>query len=122
MTWLIITLIASVIIGSVGVFDKMLLKRRGFSDPWVYAFWLGILGVGALALVPFGVVVLPLKIMALAFVAGAIFLLAAFFFLWALRDGEASEALPIIGGLTPVATYSFGLWILHDTLGVGELI
>ena len=122
MTWLVITLIASVITGSVGVFDKMLLKRRGFSDPWVYAFWLGILGVGALVLVPFGVVVLPLKIMALAFVAGAIFLLAAFFFLWALRDGEASEALPIIGGLTPIATYSFGLWILHDTLGVGELI
>ncbi|MBI3442172.1 MAG: beta-galactosidase [Candidatus Sungbacteria bacterium] len=122
MTWLITTLIASVIIGTASIFDKMLLKRRGFSDPWVYAFWVGILGFAALLLAPFGVVVLPLGVMALAFGAGAVFLLATFFFLWALRDGEASEALPIIGGLAPIATYLFGLWILHDHLGIAELI
>ena len=121
MTWLIITIIASVAIGTASIFDKMLLRRSGFSHPWMYTFWMGILGFAVLLLAPFGVHVLPLGAMMPAITAGAVFLLATFFFLWALRDGEASEALPIIGGLTPVCTYLFGLWILHDRLGIGEL-
>lgn len=122
MTWLIITLIASVVIGTASIFDKLLLKRQGFSDPWIYTFWAGILGFAVVLLAPFGVVVMPIETMALAFAAGGTFLLATFFFLWALRDGEASEALPIIGGLTPIATYLFGFWVLRDTLGMADLI
>lgn len=122
MTWLLITLIASIVIGTANVFDKMLLKRNGFSDPWVYTFWLGILGFLAVLLAPFGVVVLPFAVMAAALISGATFLWGTFFFFWALHDSEASEALPIIGGLTPVLTYVFGLLILHEGLGAGELV
>ncbi len=122
MNWLILTLLASFVLGIVSIFDKLLLKRRGFSDPWAYTFWLGILGFAALLLLPFGVMPLPLWAIITGLISGAIFLLGIFFFLWALRDGEASEALPIIGGLTPICTYLFGLWILHNELGVGNII
>src|SRR3990167_6481945 len=96
MTWLLIAALAQLTLGTSAVFDKLLL-RRGVFDPWVYTFWVGILGIFSLVLVSFGFLLLAL-------LAGSIFILAVLFMFLSLHRGEASEILPIIGSLSPVFT------------------
>lgn len=119
--WLFVALTAQFILGTSAVFDKVLLRRR-FGDPWAYTFWLGILGVLAVALVPFGVTLLPTMELLVALLAGALFLAALLLLFLALKQGEVSGTVPIIGGLTPVFTLLIGWFLLADRLGRGELI
>lgn len=121
MNWLAVAAISQIVLGSADVFDKLLL-RRGFFDPRVYTFWLGFSGLFALVLLPFGFVVLPAKIILLALVAGAVFVLAIFALFFALHKGEASNVLPLVGGLTPVFTLFLSFLFLKSGLGLGEIL
>src|SRR3990167_32372 len=111
MTWLLVAVAAQFILGTSAVFDKLILKR-GFLDPWAYTFWLGLLGLFSLVLLPFGFHLVPLEIFVLALLAGAAFLLAVLFMFLSLHRGEASESLPIIGGLWPPFTLFRGVIFL----------
>ena len=114
--WLLIAFLAQVILGTSAVFDKFLLKKK-FFDPLVYTFWLGILGFFAVALLPFGFIALPLKIIILAFVAGAVFVLAMLFLYYSLDYSEASGVLPAFGGFSPVFTLIFSYLLLNSRSG-----
>ncbi|MBU4223658.1 hypothetical protein KJ934_00250, partial [Patescibacteria group bacterium] len=94
MNWLLIAVLAQVVLGTSAVFDKLLLKRK-FFDPLVYTFWLGLLGVFALVILPFGLAqpgnfflvgftILPLNTIITAVIAGALFVLAMLFLFYAL--------------------------------------
>ena len=121
MTWLLIAALAQLTLGTSAVFDKLLL-RRGVFDPWVYTFWVGILGIFSLVLVPFGFESVSLGFLLLALLAGSIFILAVLFMFLSLHRGEASEILPIIGSLSPVFTLIAGLILLSDKLSFVDLI
>lgn len=84
MTWLLIAITAQIVLGTSAVFDKLLLKR-GFADPWVYAFWFGLLGVFSFLLLPFGVATVPLAIIPVALIAGAFFIAAVLCVFLAIR-------------------------------------
>lgn len=60
--------------------------------------------------------------MAIAFVAGVADLAASFFYYKALKSGEASETLAIMGGFTPVATFAFAYVLLAGRMTEQELI
>ena len=121
MSWLLIAVLAQIILGTSAVFDKFLLKRK-FFDPLVYTFWLGILGIFSLVILPLGFTFLPINTIAVAFVAGALFILAMLFLFYALDYSEASETLPVIGGLSPIFTLILGYFLLNSFLGFGELV
>lgn len=121
MTWLLIAILAQFILGTSGVFDKLLL-RRGFFDPWAYTFWLGVLGLFSVVLAPFGFKLIPLSIILIAFLAGTSFVLAILCMFLALRRGQASETLPLIGGFSPVFTLFIGFLLLKDQLFLQDLI
>ena len=121
MTWLLVAVAAQFILGTSAVFDKLILKR-GFLDPWAYTFWLGLLGLFSLVLLPFGFHLVPLEIFVLALLAGAAFLLAVLFMFLSLHRGEASETLPIIGGLSPIFTLFGGILLLEDKLSFVDLV
>lgn len=121
MSWFPIAVIAQIILGTSAVFDKMLLKRSVF-NPAAYTFWLGVLGVFALVLLPFSSFALPIKTIGVALGAGALFLLAMYFLFASLHKGEASKSLLLIGGLTPVTTLLAASFILHERLGVANII
>jgi len=117
MSWLLITIAASVVLGTSAVFDKMLL-RRPYYNPWAYAFWIGVLSILSIVLIPFGFASLPFKLIFFAVFTGAVFLAAIFFFVWALREGEVSTALPVIGGLAPIFTLVVSSVLLKSNLGI----
>lgn len=120
MNWLFISVVAQIVLGTSAVFDKILL-RRGFFDPISYTFWSAILGLSAFVLVPFGSLAAPLEIIFIALLGGVFFIIATYFFFLALKLGEASVALPIIGGLAPISTLIFASIFLDGHLSGGQL-
>lgn len=120
MSWLLIAVLAQVVLGTSAVFDKLLLKRK-FFDPLVYTFWLGLLGIFAILILPFGFEFFPVNTIIIAIIAGALFVLAMLFLFYALDYSDASSALPVIGGFSPIFTLFFSYLFLGSSLGFGEL-
>lgn len=119
--WLTFAVGSQFIAGTSSVFDRILLRRK-FFDPWVYTFWLGLVGGFALVLVPFGFALLPLKIILLCFAAGAALMLSIFLLYSGLVVTEASETIPFIGGLSPIFTLVLSSIFLEYSLDLGQII
>jgi len=107
-----VAVIAQGLIGASLIWDKVLLKRPGTKNLFSYVFWLGSLSVFGIALVPFGYHSLPTAVIAIAFFTGVLHLVGVFFYYSALKYGEASETLAIMGGFSPVATALIALVLL----------
>src|SRR3989344_4310694 len=121
MVWLLVATLAQIVLGTSGVFDKLLL-RRGVFDPWAYTFWLGMLGIFSVALLPFGLESASLTTIFLALLGGAAFVFAMLAMFFSLNRGYASETLPVIGGFSPVFTLFIGFLLLSDKLSLGDLV
>ena len=119
MNWLTVAIIAQTILGSSIIFDKLFFRRKIF-DPLTYAFWLGVLGLVTVILVPFGFSFLPAKIMILASVAGAVFVLGMLTIFYAIEYGEVSSAMPSIGGFSPVFVFVLSWLVLESGLTIGQ--
>jgi drug/metabolite transporter (DMT)-like permease len=121
MTWLLIAITAQIVLGTSVVFDKLLLKR-GFVDPWVYAFWFGLLGIFSFLLLPFGVANIPLAVIPAALVGGAFFIAAMLCVFLAIRKADVAGTLALVGALSPIATLTVGSLLKKQFLGFGDLV
>ncbi len=115
-------IIAHGLIGISLVWDKILLKRPGTQNLFSYVFWLGAMSVFGVCLVPFGYTSPPLTLACIAFAAGVIHLAGNFFYYSALKKGEASETLAVMGGFSPVATAAIGYGLLSHQMSGQQLI
>ncbi len=112
MLWLIITVFAYFILAIVCLADKYLLKE-GIPNPKVFAFYVGILGVLALFIIPFAGFYVPGGgQVVISLLAGALSIYALFWFYKDLSLFEASRVVPTIGGLIPL--FTFGLVYLFS--------
>ncbi len=116
-----VAIIAQGLIGISLIWDKVLLKRPGTRNLFSYVFWLGAMSVLGLLLVPFGYKSPSYTLIWIAFVAGVVHLAGNFFYYAALKSGEASETLAIMGGFSPVATASIGFALLTKQLRGAQL-
>lgn len=100
------------------VIDKILL-RHSIPNPFVYAFYINLLGLFALILIPFGV----------TFENNAIFYgsLSSIFYVFALvtmfealKHGEASVVGPVVGALNPLFTLIILAAFFNQSLGSSE--
>ncbi len=117
--WFLVATVGRLILGSTAVIDKLLLKKD-YPNPLGYTFWLGILGLSTLLLIPIGFTLIPIEIVFLALIAGAIFSFALLFQFIALFEGEASKVLIFIGALSPIFTYTFSNAVLGDSFSPFE--
>jgi len=117
-----VAVIAHGLIGISLIWDKVLLKNPGTRNLFSYVFWLGSLSVFGVLLVPFGYKSAPLVVIVVAFAVGVVHLVAVFFYYVALKYGEASETLAIMGGFSPVATMVIGFALLSQRMTGGQLI
>jgi drug/metabolite transporter (DMT)-like permease len=118
----LIAIIAHGLIGISLVWDKVLLKRPQTTDLASYVFWLGIISIFGMVLIFFGFEWPALWVTVLALVTGFLHLLAVYFYYAALKAGEASQTLAIVGGFSPVATALIGIPLLQKQLGGDALI
>src|SRR6185437_12672246 len=101
-----IAIVAHGLIGASLVWDKVLLRRPETTNLPAYVFWLGFIGIFGLLLIPFGFYLPDSQTIVLAFATGLLHQVAICFYYAALKGGEASQTLAIMGGFSPVATRS----------------
>lgn len=104
------------------VWDKVLLNNPGTKNLFSYIFWLGAMSIFGVVLVPFGYNSPSFTIIGIAFLAGVVHLIGIFFYYSALKHGEASETLAVMGGFSPLATVAIGVGLLSKQLSGGQLL
>jgi len=118
-----IAIIANGLIGISLVWDKVLLRQPETTNLVSYVFWLGAISIFGLLLAPFGFHWPKLSICLLAFATGILHLAAVWFYYAALKRGEASQTLAVMGGFSPVATALIAIPLLrHPYLTHGNLL
>ncbi len=118
----LVAIIAHGLIGISLVWDKILLKEPETQNLISYVFWMGAISVFGVILIFFGFHMPPLWVIGLSFGAGAFQMVAVFFYYLALKRGEASEALAVMGGFSPAATALIGWPLLGTVAGEGGLL
>ena len=118
-----IAIIANGLIGISLVWDKILLKKPETRNLVSYVFWLGAISIFGLLLAPFGFHWPRLSIVVLALSTGILHLAAIWFYYAALKRGEASQTLAVMGGFSPMATALIALPLLRQPyLAQGSLL
>lgn len=118
MNWLLIAFGAQFILATSSIFDKLLLKKKVF-DPLAYTFWWGVLGMAAIAFVPFGFTALPAVPLLFAIGSGVVFFFAMLALFTALTHGKASGVLPLIAALSPLFTMAVSFVFLPHAAFTG---
>jgi len=114
---ILMAIIAHGLIGITLIWDKVLLRQPETKNLVSYVFWLGFISIFGLVLIFFGFKMPALPVVALAFGAGLLQLVSMFFYYSALKAGEASQTLAIMGGFSPVATALISVPLLKNPLG-----
>jgi hypothetical protein len=123
-TWIYLAVFAYFLNAVSFVVDKYLLAAP-IPRPFAYAFWVAVLSVVAVLLIPFGVILPSTGHLAAALVSGALFFLALIFFFRSVRRGDIAVSAAKAGAFTAIFSYIFSLIILPDspaTLSVYSLI
>ena len=119
---ILMAIMAHGLIGISLLWDKILLRKPATQNLFSYVFWMGVVSIFGVILVFFGFHTPPLRIALLAFFSGAFQLVAIFFYYEALKRGEASEALAVMGGFAPVATALIAGVLLSQAVSGGDLL
>jgi drug/metabolite transporter (DMT)-like permease len=114
---IVVAIVAHGLIGATLLWDKILLRQPETRNLVAYVFWLGFISIFGLALIPFGFQMPKVPVVALAFGAGLLQMPAMFFYYGALKSGEASQTLAIMGGFSPVATALISIPLLRNPIG-----
>lgn len=117
-----IAIIANGLIGVSLVWDKVLLRQPETKNLVSFVFWLGFISIFGLLLIPFGFHLPSGSTIAIAFWTGVLHLVANYFYYAALKAGEASQTLAIMGGFSPVATALISIPLLKYPLVRGSLL
>ncbi len=113
MSWLIIAIIAYFLLAIVNLFDKFLLDKA-LPSSRAYTFLVGCLGMMVFVAAPWFLEWPGWGWMLFNLLIGALFPLALLLFYRALKKGEASKVLLLVGGAVPIFTLIFSLGLLND--------
>jgi len=120
--WLIIAISAYFLNAIAMVVDKTLLKKN-ISHPFVYVFYIAVLGAILMLLVlPFGFVIPTGITLFIALVSGAVFVWALLLLFSVLKKDEATRVGPMVGGLTPVFVLILAWYVLQESLTCNQYI
>lgn len=106
MSYILISIFAYALNAGATVIDKILLTKS-VPTPLVYVFYINILGLLTMFLIPFGVM-FNFNALVFSVVSGIGFIFALYFFFTALKIGEASVVAPVVGSLNPLFSILLG--------------
>jgi drug/metabolite transporter (DMT)-like permease len=121
MNWLLIVLFGHLFNALAFLMDKFLLAKK-ITSPFVYAFFIGALGILGIVLIPFGFYVPAYDAIIRALLSGATFVLALIFFFAGLKKNEVSRVVPLTGGFVPLFTFILAYLYLGERLGSIEIV
>lgn len=108
MLWIVVAITGYFFNALANILDKYILSAK-IPKPSVYAFFVAIFSLFALAAAPFGMHLLSAEMTLLAFVSGAFFIYGLVFFYYAVRENDISRVAPLMGALMAIGalTYDF---------------
>jgi len=112
--------IAQVFIGVSLVIDKIFFGNDGREKALPYVFWISILSCFGLVFFFFGFTMPSTSTLALSFAAALSFVLMLLAYYRVLSIGEATEAVPVVGGFAPLATWLAGSILHFSPLNAAE--
>ncbi len=121
MLWLFLVLIAYFLNAVSTLISKWLLIKS-IPEPVVFTFYIGVLNLVAILLIPFGFHFSALTDIFTALFSGVFFGLGFYFLARALRIDQASQVAPMVGGLQPIFVLLFAFWFLPERLSQGEYV
>jgi len=119
MSWISITLTSYFLLAIVAILDKFLLTKEEIK-PKIYAFYVGVLGILSIILIPFGFILPSGLELGLAFLSGALWIFALIGLYESFNRFEISRIVPAIGGFLPIFTLSLTYlfaWRMQNVLG-----
>jgi uncharacterized membrane protein len=123
MSYIAIAIISYFLVALEIILDKFLLSSKRVSHPAVYAFYSGVLSLGALLIfAPFGFHWISFFVAILSFLAGLIFTYGILCLFFAINKSEASQAIPVVTAMTALTTYFLSLIFLHEHLQSHQLL
>jgi drug/metabolite transporter (DMT)-like permease len=102
------------------VVDKILLNKS-LPNPFLYVFYISILGFLGLFFLPFGIILTGQSLF-FNVTSGIFFALSLLVLFESLRRGEASVAGPVVGALNPLFTLLIATFLLNQSLSVNQSI
>lgn len=121
MNWVLISIVAYFTNAFSLVIDKFILKKP-IQHPVVFGFYSGILSIFVLFLAPFGLNWPGFNQFLISISAGIIFLVALMVFYGALKEGETSRIVPVIGGFTPIFVLIISYFVFAEHLKLFQFI
>ncbi|HCP08277.1 MAG TPA: hypothetical protein DIT25_00540 [Candidatus Moranbacteria bacterium] len=117
MNWIIIAIFAYLLIAVQTMLDKFLISSKKVSHASVYAFYSGILSFFTLFIfAPFDFHLITIFEFFLAMASGMIFAYGILNLFFAINKSQASQAIPVVGAVTPVATYVFSVLFFGENI------
>lgn len=112
--------IAQIFIGISLVIDKIFFGDNRIERAVPYVFWIAILSCFGLVFFFFGFKMPGARTLGLAFAAALSFILMLVAYYRVLAIGEATEAVPVVGGFAPLATWLAGSMLQFSPLNAAE--
>ena len=123
-SWVLLAIFAQLLMAVVIFVDRyMLTHRRGMGHPVVYAFYVALLSGIVVVLLPFGVVTAPnLVVIEISVVTSALFIAALIFLYTALKEGHASDVMPVVAAFSAVTSFVCASLFLSEHLPAHFLV
>lgn len=135
-TWILLAVLAQAIAAVVAVVDKYIVSGdKSLMRPFVYAFYTCLISGAWIVVYLFGLFPLEffgfsvpsfanvnspsLVVSALSLVAAYTFFIGLVSLFQALRKGEASDVVPVVGAVSAITTFGLGYVFLNDRLTLG---
>lgn len=97
MNWISVALAGYGLNAVASVFDKFLLSEKRIGAPALYAFFMSLMNLPFIALIPFGFVLFAPVAVAIGIASGFVFLYGLLTSYMAIKRSEVSRAVPLIG-------------------------
>jgi len=117
LPWLYFAIFAYLFNALAFLIDKYLLVTH-IPRPFAYAFWVAILSVSAIVLIPFGVATQSVGYLLISLISGGSFFIALIFLYKAIKTSDISVASTMSGVATAVFSYFLAVPLLGEPTGI----
>ena len=121
MNWLFLAIFSYLLLAIVNLGDKFVVDKI-IKDSRVYAFIVGVLSAIIFVIAPWFLEWPGLFLFLVNIIAGALFIFALWTMYEALRVGEASRVVVVIGSIIPVFTIIFSLIFFKESFTINQWI
>jgi len=115
-TWVLLAALSQLINAGIVFIDKYVLAhKQALGKPIVYAFYISILSGVVIVVAPFGVSLPSQTVVILSLVSAGTFMASIYCLYTALKEGHASDIMPVVGSVSAIATALLAYqWLTHD--------